>query len=66
MLKTVREFCRGRIILVFGCGGDRDKGKSSRMMGEIAGKLADYAILTSDNPRFEDPMAISCRDRGRN
>ena len=57
ILKTVREFCRGRIILVFGCGGDRDKGKRP-MMGEIAGKLADYAILTSDNPRFEDPMAI--------
>lgn len=57
ILRTVREFCRGRIILVFGCGGDRDKGKRP-MMGEIAGKLADYAILTSDNPRFEDPMAI--------
>ena len=57
ILKTVREFCHGRIILVFGCGGDRDKGKRP-MMGEIAGRLADYAILTSDNPRFEDPMAI--------
>ena len=57
ILHTVREFCRGRIILVFGCGGDRDKGKRP-MMGEIAGKLADYSILTSDNPRFEDPMDI--------
>ena len=38
ILKTVREFCRGRIILVFGCGGDRDKGKRP-MMGEIAGKV---------------------------
>ncbi len=57
ILKTVREFCRGRIILVFGCGGDRDKGKRP-IMGEIAGRLADYSILTSDNPRFEDPMAI--------
>ena len=57
ILQTVREFCRGRIILVFGCGGDRDKGKRP-MMGEIAGKLADYSILTSDNPRFEDPMTI--------
>ena len=57
ILQTVREFCRGRIILVFGCGGDRDKGKRP-MMGEIAGKLADYSILTSDNPRFEDPMVI--------
>ena len=57
ILHTVGEFCRGRIILVFGCGGDRDKGKRP-MMGEIAGKLADYSILTSDNPRYEDPMDI--------
>ena len=57
ILRTVREFCRGKLILVFGCGGDRDKGKRP-MMGEIAGKLADYSILTSDNPRFEDPMVI--------
>ena len=57
ILRTVREFCRGQLILVFGCGGDRDKGKRP-IMGEIAGKLADYSILTSDNPRFEDPMAI--------
>lgn len=57
ILRTVREFCRGRLILVFGCGGDRDKGKRP-MMGEIAGRLADYSILTSDNPRFEDPMTI--------
>lgn len=57
ILRTVREFCRGRIILVFGCGGDRDKGKRP-MMGKIAGEMADFSILTSDNPRFEDPMAI--------
>jgi len=57
ILHTVREFCRGQLILVFGCGGDRDKGKRP-MMGEIAGKLADYSILTSDNPRYEDPMKI--------
>jgi len=57
ILRTVREFCRGRLILVFGCGGDRDKGKRP-MMGEIAGRLADYSILTSDNPRYEDPFAI--------
>ncbi|MBQ8093127.1 MAG: UDP-N-acetylmuramoyl-L-alanyl-D-glutamate--2,6-diaminopimelate ligase [Clostridia bacterium] len=57
ILKTVREFCRGRIILVFGCGGDRDKGKRS-MMGRIAGNMADFSILTSDNPRFEDPFDI--------
>ena len=57
ILRTVHEFCRGRIILVFGCGGDRDKGKRP-IMGEIAGRLADYSILTSDNPRFEEPMVI--------
>ncbi len=57
ILATVKEFCRGRIILVFGCGGDRDKGKRP-MMGEIAGKMAAYSILTSDNPRYEDPMRI--------
>ena len=57
ILKTVREFCRGRIILVFGCGGDRDKGKRP-IMGRIAGELADHSILTTDNPRFEDPMDI--------
>ncbi|MBQ9008708.1 MAG: UDP-N-acetylmuramoyl-L-alanyl-D-glutamate--2,6-diaminopimelate ligase [Clostridia bacterium] len=57
ILKTVREFCRGRIILVFGCGGDRDRGKRE-IMGRIAGEMADFSILTSDNPRFEDPYAI--------
>lgn len=57
ILRTVREFCRGRLILLFGCGGERDKGKRP-IMGEIAGRLADYSILTSDNPRHEDPMEI--------
>ena len=57
ILRTVREFCRGRIIVVFGCGGERDKAKRP-IMGEIAGKMADYSILTSDNPRHEDPYAI--------
>jgi UDP-N-acetylmuramoyl-L-alanyl-D-glutamate--2,6-diaminopimelate ligase len=56
-LKTVREFARGRIITVFGCGGDRDKGKRPQM-GEIAGRLSTFAIITSDNPRTEDPMEI--------
>lgn len=57
ILKAVRATCRGRMIALFGCGGDRDRAKRP-IMGEIAGKLADYCILTSDNPRNEDPMAI--------
>ena len=57
ILKTVRQFTRNRVIALFGCGGDRDKGKRP-MMGEIGGKLADYCILTSDNPRTENPMVI--------
>lgn len=57
ILTTVRQFAKGRVIAVFGCGGDRDQGKRP-MMGEIAGKLADFSILTSDNPRTEDPMKI--------
>ena len=56
-LKTVRTFTRGRMIAVFGCGGDRDKGKRP-IMGEIGGRLADLCIITSDNPRNEEPMAI--------
>lgn len=56
-LRTARAFTRGRLILVFGCGGDRDKGKRP-LMGEIAEKAADLAIVTSDNPRTEDPDAI--------
>ena len=57
ILKTVREFTRGRVIALFGCGGDRDHGKRP-IMGEIGGQLADYCILTSDNPRTEDPYEI--------
>ena len=56
-LKTVKEFARGRVIPVFGCGGDRDAEKRP-IMGEIAGNLADFAIITSDNPRSEDPFKI--------
>ncbi|NLZ88254.1 MAG: UDP-N-acetylmuramoyl-L-alanyl-D-glutamate--2,6-diaminopimelate ligase [Clostridiales bacterium] len=57
ILKTVKGFVKNHIILVFGCGGDRDHGKRPRM-GEIAGWYADYSILTSDNPRTENPMDI--------
>lgn len=57
ILKTVREFCRGRVVAVFGCGGDRDPIKRP-IMGKIAADLADFVIVTSDNPRTEDPMKI--------
>lgn len=57
ILTAVRTFTRNRVISLFGCGGDRDTGKRP-IMGEISGRLADYSILTSDNPRTEDPMEI--------
>ncbi|MDR0890327.1 MAG: UDP-N-acetylmuramoyl-L-alanyl-D-glutamate--2,6-diaminopimelate ligase [Oscillospiraceae bacterium] len=57
ILRSVRDFCKGRVILVFGCGGDRDKTKRP-IMGKIAAKYADFVIVTSDNPRTEQPMAI--------
>lgn len=57
IIETVREFAEGRVITLFGCGGDRDRSKRS-VMGEIAGKLSDFCIITSDNPRTEDPMQI--------
>lgn len=57
LLETFRKFNPRRIILVFGAGGDRDKTKRPRM-GEAAGRLADWTIITSDNPRSEDPLAI--------
>ena len=56
-LAALRPFVRGRLILVFGCGGDRDAGKRP-IMGEIATRLADVAIVTDDNPRSENPAAI--------
>lgn len=57
ILTTVRDFTKGRILCLFGCGGDRDRSKRPQM-GAIAGQLADVAVVTSDNPRTEEPGAI--------
>ena len=57
ILQTAKDFAKGKIIAVFGCGGDRDRTKRP-VMGEIGGKYADLCILTSDNPRTEDPLKI--------
>jgi UDP-N-acetylmuramoyl-L-alanyl-D-glutamate--2,6-diaminopimelate ligase len=59
VLRTAREVTKGRIITLFGCGGDRDRSKRAPM-GEAAGSLSDVIILTSDNPRTEDPNQILC------
>ncbi|CAN5485750.1 UDP-N-acetylmuramoyl-L-alanyl-D-glutamate--2,6-diaminopimelate ligase [soil metagenome] len=56
-LKTAKDLTKGRIITVFGCGGDRDKTKRAPM-GEVAGKYSDLVVLTSDNPRTENPLKI--------
>ena len=57
VLRTAREVAGGRVITLFGCGGDRDRTKRAPM-GEAAAGLSDIVILTSDNPRTEDPEAI--------
>lgn len=57
ILQAVKSYTRGKVISVFGCGGDRDSGKRP-IMGEISGKIADFTFITSDNPRTEDPTKI--------
>lgn len=57
VLKTFRELTDGKLYVVFGCGGNRDKEKRPEM-GRIAGSFADFSVITSDNPRFEDPYRI--------
>ena len=57
VLKAVRGFAKGRVVALFGCGGDRDRTKRPKM-GRIAADLADFCIVTSDNPRTEEPKAI--------
>ena len=57
ILKTARGFAKGRVVILFGCGGDRDS-KKRPIMGKIASELADFCIITSDNPRTEKPGAI--------
>ena len=58
ILSAVKTYTRGRVISVFGCGGNRDSAKRP-IMGEISGKTADYTIITSDNPRNEEPEEIA-------
>lgn len=57
ILNAIRGFAKGRIVTLFGCGGDRDKTKRPQM-GRIAGELSDFCIVTSDNPRSEEPLSI--------
>ncbi len=56
-LLALRKICKNKLISIFGCGGNRDREKRA-LMGEISGKLADFTVVTTDNPRFEEPMEI--------
>lgn len=56
-LETLKNYGKGRLVCLFGCGGNRDKAKRP-IMGEVAAKLCDFSVLTSDNPRYEDPLDI--------
>jgi UDP-N-acetylmuramoyl-L-alanyl-D-glutamate--2,6-diaminopimelate ligase len=60
VLTTLREVTSGRVLLMFGCGGNRDAGKRSKM-GRVAAELADFTLVTSDNPRREEPAAIAAQ-----
>ena len=57
LLKTVKEYAKGKVICIFGCGGNRSKDRRFEM-GEVSGKLADLTVITTDNPRFEEPKDI--------
>ena len=58
-LQSLKKLCKGKLFCLFGCGGNRDRGKRP-IMGETAAKYADFIIITSDNPRFEEPFDIIC------
>src|SRR5207247_5353159 len=60
VLTTLREITKGRLLLAFGCGGNRDAGKRARM-GKVAAELADVTLVTSDNPRKEPPAKIAAQ-----